>query len=155
MQDLSDEALMMRLKNGDLRAFEGLYDRHAPRLRRYFQQRQPARCEDLMQECFMRLLERRDQFRDQPFLPWLYVMARHLWIDDYRKHKSRNLSIDVEVAVDVSDFLSELTPEQRQLVEDRYFAGLSFEELAQKYGSSEVSLRKKLSRLLKVLGDSV
>lgn len=151
----SDEVLMRRVQNDDAAAFEQLYRRHEARLWSYFVKRAPARAEDLFQECFARLLERRSQWNGAPFLPWFFVMARHLLIDDYRREKVRTTEelkdFSAEEALDINDWLEGLSDENKRLVKEHYLAGFSYEELAQKYDTTPVSLRQKLSRALRSL----
>lgn len=151
----SDEALMRRVQNDDPGAFEALYRRHEGRLWAYFQKRTPKRAEDLFQECFARVLERRSQWNGSPFLPWLLVMARHLLIDDYRREKVRATEELTDQAVpsviEIDEWLEGLSDENKRLLKEHYLAGFSYEELAQKYDTTPVSLRQKLSRALRSL----
>jgi RNA polymerase sigma factor (sigma-70 family) len=151
----SDESLMRRVQRNDEGAFELLYRRHEERLWKYFSKRAPHRAEDLFQECFARLLERREQWNGSPFVPWLFVMARHLLIDDYRREKVRateELTDQVApAATDVADWLEGLSEENQRLIKEHYLAGFSYDELAQKYQTTPVSLRQKLSRALRSL----
>jgi len=151
----SDEALMRRVQNDDPGAFEVLYRRHEERLWAYFHKRTPKRAEDLFQECFARVLERRSQWNGSPFLPWLLVMARHLLIDDYRKEKVRATEEltdqAVPSAIEIDEWLEGLSIENKRLLKEHYLAGFSYEELAQKYDTTPVSLRQKMSRALRSL----
>ena len=153
--ELTDEELMQRLQQNDLSAFEMLYQRHQGRVWGYFSKRAPRRTEDLFQECFARLLERRDQWKGTPFLPWLLLMARHLLIDDYRREKIRAgeelpdvLALPVS---EVDEWLEGLPQETRDLVKQHYLAGWSYEELAKMHRTQEGTLRQKVSRALKSL----
>lgn len=49
-------------------------------------------CEDLMQDTYITMLEKLDQFDTRKnFLPWLLTIARNKAIDNYRKHKKEFL----------------------------------------------------------------
>jgi RNA polymerase sigma factor (sigma-70 family) len=81
-------------------------------------------------------------------------MARNLFIDDYRREKVRRTeNLDHEIAAppshDIDEWLEGLSDKDKVLVREHYLAGLSYEELATRYGTSEVSLRQKLSRALR------
>ncbi len=145
----SDEELMQRLINDDLSAFDALYTRHQVRLLSFFQKRQAHKAQDLCQESFLRLLERRDQWKGQPFLPWFFVMARHLMLDELRRDKRAIHDFERSEQMDISDWLEGLSDTDKNLVHERYFGGKSFEELSREYATSEVNLRQKMSRLLK------
>ncbi len=151
----SDEALMRRVQGNNLLAFEVLYQRHHKRLWNYLSRRAPQRAEDLFQECFARLLERRDQWNGNPFLPWLLVMARHLMIDDFRKERTRRHEELTEMAAtpasDMDEWLEGVPAETQRLIRDHYIAGFSYEELAMKYQTTPAGLRQKLSRALRSL----
>lgn len=61
--DLDDRVLAQRIKEGDAAAFKAFFDRHHTLLYRYLQRRGvpgPV-CEDLMQNAFLAIWERRDQ----------------------------------------------------------------------------------------------
>ena len=149
--DLSDEKLMQLLVENDLSAFEILYSRHFGRLFSYFNNRQPHKAQDLLQETFIRLLERREQWKGQPFLPWFFVMARNLMLDEIRRENRALQDFEKYDKMDISDWLEGLKDDEKNLISQRYFAGKSFSELSRDYATSEVSLRQKMSRLLKVI----
>lgn len=145
---------MHLVQQNNLLAFEVLYARYQERVWKYFFKKSPVRAEDLFQECFARLLERREQWYGTPFLPWLFVMARHLFINDFRREKVRRTeSLEQEIAAppshDIDEWLEGLSEKDQRLVKEHYIAGLSYQELATRYGTSEVSLRQKLSRALR------
>ncbi|MFP5490116.1 MAG: RNA polymerase sigma factor [Bacteriovoracia bacterium] len=154
MDNKTDEELMQLVQKNNLPAFEALYARHHERVWKYFFKKAPGRAEDLFQECFARLLERREQWHGTPFLPWLFVMARNLFIDDYRREKVRRTEYfehesAAPVGHDIDEWLEGLSDKDKVLVKEHYLAGFSYEELATRYGTSEVSLRQKLSRALR------
>ncbi len=157
--EVSDEVLMDRIKRNELGAFEVLYQRHAMRLWRYYNKRNPERADDLFQECFARLLERREQWKGGPFLPWLFVMARHLWIDDWRKERKYTADALAERAsvptIEIEEWLEGLAPELKNLMKEHYLVGLSYAELANKYHTQEANLRQKLSRALRSLRQEI
>lgn len=153
--EFTDEELMQRLQHNDLSAFEALYQRHEERVWKYYQRRAPARAEDLFQECFARLLERREQWRGTPFLPWFLLMARHLLIDDYRREKLRTGELLPDVAAlpasEVDEWLEGLPSETQALIKQHYLAGWSYDELAKLHRTQEATLRQKVSRAIKSL----
>ncbi len=147
--DGSDEELMQRLVQNDLNAFDILFNRHQKRLLTFFTKRQGFKAQDLCQESFLRLLERRDQWKGQPFLPWFFVMARNLMLDELRREKRAPVDFERAERVDISDWLEGLNPKDSELIYERFFSGKSFQELSAQYATSEVSLRQKMSRLLR------
>ncbi|MEE9252645.1 MAG: sigma-70 family RNA polymerase sigma factor [Thermodesulfobacteriota bacterium] len=91
--DLSDEDAMRMYQDGDGRAFEILLDRHgAPVLRYVMKMLHIEQCsaEDLMQEVFLKVIERRGSYDpDKKFTTWLYTITRNHCIDYMRVHKNR------------------------------------------------------------------
>ena len=88
----SDEALMLRYRNGDARAFERLYERHKGALFRYFlrQCSQRAVAEELFQDVWTSLVRSRDRYRVRAkFTTLLYRMA-HNRIIDHRRSSTAN-----------------------------------------------------------------
>lgn len=148
---------MQRVQHNDLRAFEELFRRHRERVWRFLVKRAPERAEDLFQECFARVLERRDQWGGAPFVPWLLVLARNLFVDDFRREKVRRSDELVEhaaepnFAAEVDEWLEGIAPAEATLLREHYLAGLSYHELSQRYGTSEATLRQRLSRTLRAL----
>lgn len=157
MDKSTDEELMRRVQQDDLAAFEELFARHRERVWKFLVKRSPSRAEDLFQECFARVLERRDQWSETPFLPWLLVLARNLFIDDYRREKLRrtdelmDAAQAAEFASDVDEWLEGLPAQEQELLKEHYLGGLSYRELSRRYGTSEASLRQRLSRTLRSL----
>ena len=86
-----------------------------PRLRRFTISltRSVPRGEDLMQSTCQRALEREDSWdRAKPLEPWLYTIARNLWISEIRKDGTRRGQGVVDAAE--SDELQDpATPEDR------------------------------------------
>src|SRR4051812_23303846 len=82
------ESLMARYQQGDLSAATGLVNRVSPQLHRFFSVQFASRrdADDLLQETWLRLHEVRHTYRaGEPFLPWLYAIARHIRVDHFRR----------------------------------------------------------------------
>ena len=88
----SDEALMLHYRDGDVRAFEALYERHKGPLFRYFlrQSVQHAVAEELFQEVWTNLIKSRHRYQVRAkFTTLLYRIAQNRLID-YRRSPSAN-----------------------------------------------------------------
>lgn len=88
----TDEALLERYVGGDLRAFESLLDRYRRPMYNFLLRtvRDPQAAEDLLQEVFVRVVQRASDFRgDSRFSTWAYTIARNLSIDHARKMSHR------------------------------------------------------------------
>jgi RNA polymerase sigma-70 factor (ECF subfamily) len=92
----TDEVLMARLVDGDLAAFDALYERHASRLRvfiaRFIGDRDAA--DDLLQEVFLKVYRSPKSFDPKAkFLTWVYAVTRNACIDWLRRKKIRFVPI--------------------------------------------------------------
>jgi RNA polymerase sigma-70 factor (ECF subfamily) len=97
--DDSDEGLMLRYQKGEVRAFELLLGRHRRPVFNFILRfvGDPAQAEDLLQECFLRVIKGADAYQKQAkFTTWLYTIARNLCVDAARRGKHRKAySLDV------------------------------------------------------------
>lgn len=85
----SDEELMLGYRDGDIAAFDALYERHKGGLYRYLlrQCREAAVAEELLQDIWMNLIRARSGYTVQArFTTYLYHLAHNRLIDHYRKH---------------------------------------------------------------------
>jgi len=92
VRDDSDESLMLRYRDGDVRAFELLVTRHRRALFNFILRfvRDTAQAEDVTQETFLRLVKGADAYeRQAKFTTWLYTIARNLCVDAARRGKHR------------------------------------------------------------------
>lgn len=90
--DVSLEALMEALLDGDARAFETLYARLAPRVRGLFRAlgADARAAEDLTQTTFLKVHRARESYRrGAPVEPWVFAIARRSLIDSRRRTKRR------------------------------------------------------------------
>lgn len=89
--DLStDEDLMYLLQSGDHKALLVLYERHSEKVWSYLQKRVPREdAEDLFQDCFVRLIDKKSSWKGQPFVLWLFVLIRNTVSDHYRGKKGQ------------------------------------------------------------------
>lgn len=75
--------------HGDMTAFEQLYQRHRPRLFRFFlhETGSAALGEELYQEAWLRLIRHRQRYRATArFSTYLYTVAHSVLMDHFRKH---------------------------------------------------------------------
>ena len=89
MAELSDEELMLALRDGDLAAFDALFRRHYEPVRTLCARitATPSVGDDLAQETFLRVLRHRATFRgDARFTTWLYRISRNLCLEQIARH---------------------------------------------------------------------
>jgi RNA polymerase sigma-70 factor (ECF subfamily) len=155
------EALMLGYQQGSAEAVNELVAQLSPALWRYFLvwgSRDQA--EDLLQECWIRIQKSRHAWRPaEPLLPWVYAIARHTRLDEYRKRRRRESreTLVAELpdrpvqesrasAPDLERVLGELPESQREVVLMLKFSGMSLEEVARATASTVGSVKQKAHR---------
>jgi len=163
----SDRSLLIRFRQGDRSAFGVLYDRHAPSLL-FFAHSQvgdAALAEDLLQECFLRILDLDPaQLHHDSMRSLLYAVLRNLARDEGRRKSARLKSYPLLApstiaggeAVrfdDLSLALHALPPEQREAVVLHNYADLTFAEIADLSGVSESTVKSRYRYAVEKLAD--
>lgn len=90
MQELTNNALMLKVKAGDLDKLGLLYERHKKRLFGFFynMNSNASLSEDLVQNVFVRMLKYKHTFTgDGSFTAWMFRTARNVNYDYYKKNK--------------------------------------------------------------------
>ncbi|GLQ32015.1 sigma-70 family RNA polymerase sigma factor [Litoribrevibacter albus] len=85
--ETSDEQLMIAYQQGDLKAFERLYERHKGSLYRYFcrQIQDVSLAQDLYQELWSRIIKSSERYQvTAKWTTWVYTVAHNLVIDHVR-----------------------------------------------------------------------
>ncbi|MFW6067672.1 MAG: RNA polymerase sigma factor [Myxococcota bacterium] len=89
---LEDDALLRRFNAGDAAAFEVLLSRYRKPIYNFLLRSTRSRhqAEDLLQEVFLRVVQRSEQFQgNSKVSTWLFAIARNLCIDASRKAAHR------------------------------------------------------------------
>jgi RNA polymerase sigma-70 factor (ECF subfamily) len=159
--DAELESLMVRYQQGDLSAASELVARLSPALHRFFMVQFVSRryADDLLQETWLRIHEVRHTYRPaEPVLPWLYAIARHIRVDQYRKTRRVETreqqverlpdtpTVDRASGVDIIALLDSLPQSQREVVAMLKVSGMSLEEVARATSSSVGSVKQKAHR---------
>src|SRR3989442_13690390 len=90
--DIALRALMVAYQRGDLEAFEQFYVALEPELRGFLRTRchDPQRVDDLLQETFLQLhRSRRGYLPGLPVRPWVYAIAKRVFLMHVRKVRRR------------------------------------------------------------------
>jgi len=153
-----DPTLIARVADGDVRAFEALYDRYrsrafglALRLTRH-----PSVAEEVTQDAFVNLWRNASDYDPARgnFGSWLLTLVRNRAIDSLRSGRRRERDVELDSAAerieapgrtddevarraesrDVRRLLKELPAEQREVIELAYFGGMSQSEIAARVG---------------------
>lgn len=128
----------------------------------YFKLGNEKLAEDLTQETFLRFFESSSYREAGRPLAYLYVTARNLCVDEYRKSRPL-LTDDWEAAgsflvqdnfeeqsvtrLALHAALAALTEEERELLLLRFANGLSYAQLAQVYGESRFALMRRMKKI--------
>jgi RNA polymerase sigma-70 factor, ECF subfamily len=160
--DASDEALMIRLANGDAGALRPLVDRYQAPLNAYLYRMLDSdfgAAEDGVQETFLRVIKQRSYRTGLPVRPWLYRIATNVAVDWLRHRRPLPLYEDrrgatqagpdaaveqSEQAAGVRRMLQSLPEDSRTVLVLRFYQELSLQEIAETLG---VPLRTVKSRL--------
>jgi RNA polymerase sigma-70 factor, ECF subfamily len=162
VDDEAIERFVEAAKDGDPEAFGALFDHFYGPVYRYVAARvgRPSDAEDLAQLVFVKALEAlpRYELRGVPFGGWLFRLARNVVIDHVRTRRE-HVTLDIIVQQSTEDdgpdelaalrqdmdsvafALRRLTPEQREAIQLRFFAGLSAREAALAMGRQEGTVR--------------
>jgi RNA polymerase sigma-70 factor (ECF subfamily) len=176
----ADIALVDRIVARDPSAIAELYDRHSRLLFglifRILKERGEA--EDVLQEVFLSVWRRAESYSPSLGSPvgWLVGIARNRAIDRLRANRARLRAMDVtfppplvdnpesqaareERQRDVTRALRALPAEQRTLIEEAYFLGLTHSELAARFclplGTVKTRVRMGMVALRQQLQENV
>ncbi|MBI4054176.1 MAG: RNA polymerase sigma factor [Candidatus Doudnabacteria bacterium] len=167
-KQFNEETAVQECQNGNLSAFGDLYDAYIRKIYAfvYYRTHHKQTAEDLTSRVFIKALENISSYSSAKgtFSTWLYRIARNQVIDHYRTVRTSadiadafdlagkdNVERDLDVKIElekVSRLLSELTPEQRDLVIMRVWDGLSYREISHVLGKSEDALKMSFSRVI-------
>lgn len=84
----TDEAIVLRVQNGDTEAFGVLVDRYSEKIGRYGRKFLSTKedIQDLMQDIFIKAYENIKSFNTSlKFSPWIYRIAHNVYVDHIRK----------------------------------------------------------------------
>ncbi|MBE2221721.1 MAG: sigma-70 family RNA polymerase sigma factor [Anaerolineae bacterium] len=169
-----DNELVKRAQQGDITAIGALYDRHQMHIFRFVWSRvgNQQLAEDLTGETFTRMVSGLSGYKinETPFRAWLYRIARNLVTDEFRKRQGKTAVPlqDVETMISfetnpdivaennltlatVQEALAALDPTQREVVELRFLAGYSLQEVAETLDYSVAAVKSHQHRGLKAL----
>ncbi|GAB4110296.1 MAG: hypothetical protein OHK0050_04770 [Roseiflexaceae bacterium] len=156
----SDLELVMRAQAGDTTALAEIYQRYAALVYRYIYKRvgDAEVAEDLQSEVFVKMLESLPRYEERglPFSAWLYRIAHSRIIDLIRRRRVRkhvalgdydmpdqrpSLLHSFAEHEALQQSLATLTNEQRQIIELRFWADLSYAEISARTGRSPQAIK--------------
>lgn len=153
--------LVLRVQAGDTEAFDALvhgYVRRARAIARRLMQ-DPDDADDLVQDAFLRALERIDGFdAERPFGPWFFRLLVNAGRDTHRRHAVRRTepesvdaasrdpsplqaTVGAEIRERFETALEALPPRQRAIVWSFEVDGMTTGEIAEELGVAQVTVR--------------
>ncbi len=172
LNSITDNALMQRVKAGDVNKLGLLYERYNEMLFGFFFRNTGSAetSEDLVQTVFFRILKYKKQFRNEgKFTTWMYRIAHNVVYDHYRKNKHKSYSIDdiqdtlktEEYADDdllnnenskiIRDALNKLTEEQREVLILSKYHDIKYKEIGEICNISETAVKARIFRAIQEL----
>lgn len=166
--------LLQRSARGDTSAFSALYDRHAPLVygvcRRVLAN--DAQAEDVTQNIFTQLWAKPSSFAGGNFTGWIARVARNACVDVLRSAAVRTREPDLPVDLPSAERLEDevfdrldasaiakavraLPVEQREAIEQAYFGGLSYREVAERLGAPLGTIKSRIRAGLRSLWESL
>jgi len=174
--ELNDTALMLRYQDGDMAAFETLYNRHRGPLFRFLLRQigNQQFAEDVYQEVWSRIIRNSKKYRPTAkFTTYIYHIARNCSVDHYRRmSKQRNMVAEGDDGTQepvaktgnpvtaasnrdtrnaLSAALNELPVEQREAFLLKEESGLSLDEIATVTSVSRETVKSRLRYALRKL----
>ena len=172
-QMFSDQVLLERYLQGDCSAISSLIERHSRRVRVYIRLmvKDADLADDIFQETFIKVVRVIDEGRyndNGKFLSWVLRIAHNKVIDHFRAQRQATMVsessagynvlgtmrfaeqtvedriVGEQIDSELRNLVGLLPDEQREVVELRYFAGLSFKEIAEQ---TDVSINTALGRM--------
>jgi RNA polymerase sigma-70 factor (ECF subfamily) len=172
MQQLTDNALMLKVKSGDLDKLGLLYERHKKRLFGFFYNlnHNPGLSEDLVQNVFVRMLKYKHTYSGEgSFVAWMFSMARNVRYDHHKKNSKMHTDLtQVEYRIEdpntieaqlnrkddvslIQRALMKLEIDKREVLVLSKFKEMKFSEIGEVLGCSEGAAKVKAHRALKEL----
>jgi RNA polymerase sigma-70 factor (ECF subfamily) len=154
--------LMTAYQGGSMEAFERLYAATAPALLGYLTSlcRDRGHARDLLQDAFLQVHRSRHTYRPElPVRPWLFAIARHMWLMDRRTRSRRPVAggelSELPVPPDVESLadrdalraaLAAILPDRREALLLHHVWGFSFAEIGQLLGIRPDAAKLRSSR---------
>ena len=165
---------MNSVREGEIAKLETLFDRHHRGLFHYFLRLTSNRTasEDLVQDVFYRILKYRHTYQpDTSFRAWMYQIGRNAMVDYVAKHKA-----EIALPAEAGDFastspapdrsaqaaqekallhkaLKALPADKREVLVLSRFQGLKYEEIAAVLKCEVGTVKVRVYRALRELGD--
>lgn len=172
VQNFSDQQLVSTFLSGDSLSIERLIIRHKDKVFRFIisKVKDVDLANDIFQDVFIKVINKLREGRyneEGKFISWVMRISHNMVIDHFRKESRvkmirpndeydifNTIAEEVEctesdliknhVLNELKDLVAYLSEEQRQVVQMRYYAGMTFKEIAEESG---ISINTALGRM--------
>ena len=159
---INSENDMKLYQSGDMDAFARIYNTYSSLVYGFLKKKLPTEdLDDLFQNVWIHLHEKKHLYQNQPFAPWFFFMIKNLIVDFYRSKSSRTKTLerlydsliqDEEFqSLDLNEMLESLPTESQELIRKYYLEGQEYADLEKEMKVSQTGLRKRLSRAISSL----
>ncbi|MBW4888677.1 RNA polymerase sigma factor [Mucilaginibacter sp. HMF5004] len=171
---LTDNAIMLKVKEGDLDRMGLLFERYHRQLYGFLfhMTYKKELAEDMVQHTFYKMLKYRNSFTGTgEFVHWMYTVARNVLKDEYKKMKRAQLHDDVdnisdilpggvhtgdmydkkEAARGLHKAMEKLSDEQREILTMSRFQELKHQEIAEILNMTEGAVKVRVHRAMQEL----
>jgi RNA polymerase sigma-70 factor (ECF subfamily) len=163
MRERSDEQLMKSYADGDMAAFEHLYQRYRGPLYRYVLRLvgDTTACNDLYQGSWEKIIRARGQYKPSvPFKAWMYRIAHNHVMDHFRRLRPENELMPESIESNapgpeegvlatsrkaaLAAAVARLPPEQRDVLALKLESGLDLQTIAEVTGVNREAAKSRL-----------
>jgi len=169
-REFSESECLRLIKEDDSQAFDALFWQYSSLVYRfaYGYLKSQSEAEDIVQQCFLKMWEKRHQLReDVPLKSYLFTTAHHAILNQLRHSQYQRiyqeylLRAGTKVTGNEVEFseletlylaaLDQLPPKRRQIFELSRQQGLSYPEIAQELNISVKTVEAQMTQALKFL----
>lgn len=168
---MSEEVLMLAVKNGELEKLSILFERYQTHLYNFFVRLTWDRelSADLTQNVFLRVMKYRSSYREgASFKPWLFQIARNIHADHFRAQKLQLESLDQtleptdhgglmeqeqvsEQEALLNRAIGQLDLQDREILVLSKYQKMKYEQIAETLDITVASVKVKVHRAIKRL----
>jgi len=168
---LRDTELLLRLQNGDEKAFANLFYAYKDKLLSFAFSftHSEAKAEDVVQEVFLKIWQNREKMSDvDNFNAYIYRIAQNYAIDELRRFSKETLSLtshfsadeivingpvedllNKEISQKIVEAVNKLPPQQKIIYTLHNEEGFKYEEIASQLDISVSTIRNHMSQAMR------
>jgi RNA polymerase sigma-70 factor (ECF subfamily) len=162
LETMEERELVGMARDGDRDAFGQLFLAHHGAIFRLARASLGDGADDIASETFVRAWNALPRYRDTgaPFVAWLYGITRHIVVDELRRRARFQSQAEIDTGtfehpsddgLALAAALGELPDEQRQILELKFFLGLTNAEVGVALGKTPGAINTKQWRALQAL----